>query len=168
MITTQGSHDIAVFDSVNVKSTSFGMVPAFMVKELKMHFPLQGDTSKPLMLAAPSANRCSITVCGRSQVTFLSTIHSSIKLSSSLYFAAWQFARETRFVACDSLDWLADALPATCTRWGVQRSGIKLRHVCSDLLGLCCTNLTCMQGMSARPCWPDSVLAVTHLLLCLP
>lgn len=30
------------------------------------------------------------------------------------------------------------------------------------------TDLTCMQGMSAHPCWPDSVLAVTHLLLHLP
>lgn len=27
------------------------------------------------------------------------------------------------------------------------------------------TNLTCMQGLSGCPCWPDSVLAVTHLLL---
>lgn len=71
-------------------------------------------------------------------------------------------------LVCYGPDRLTGVVLPTHTRRGLWYSAIKRLGMCVVTSRGHVVYQFDLQGMSVRPCWPDSVLAVTHLLLCLP
>lgn len=121
-------------------------------------------------------------LCSRKHVTFLSSISLISRIQFMPYSASWQVVWESEILtkmneynpsweawfSAALTDWQGGSFPlAPGEDLGIQPLSDQAR-VWWPLGAMLYTNLTCMQGMSARPCWPDSVLAVTHLLPRLP